>query len=131
MTYELPKAAVLACASVYDDHEPYYTADQMQATHQAGREAALLPLLDLLVVLHIYRKEHDTDTALAIKELVDWEIEIALDPQVSSDAQALIDRGRKEMREECVRACIDIATAPSNCTLGVAIDCADKIKSIK
>jgi len=37
--YKLPKAAVRACASVYDDHEPYYTADQMQQAYQAGRDA--------------------------------------------------------------------------------------------
>jgi hypothetical protein len=53
------------------------------------------PLIDRLVVLHIYRKEHETDTALALKDLIDYEVQIALDPQVSSDAQALIDRGRE------------------------------------
>jgi len=37
--YKLPKAAVRACASVYDDHEPYYTADQMQQAYQSGRDA--------------------------------------------------------------------------------------------
>jgi hypothetical protein len=81
----------------------FYNADQMQQAYQAGREATMLPLIDRLVVLHIYRKEHETDTALALKDLIDYEVQIALDPQVSSDAQALIDRGREAMRQECVK----------------------------
>ena len=98
--YQLPEPAIHApfykeCKTVYQGD--YFTAEQMQAAYAAGREAAMTPLIDRLVILHIYRKEHETDTALAIKEMVDWEIQIALDPQVSSDAQALIDRGRESM----------------------------------
>ena len=104
MTYQLPEPKMV---KQYPTGliKSFYTADQMQQAYQAGREAAMIPLIDRLVVLHIYRKEHETDTALALKDLIDYEVQIALDPQVSSDAQALIDRGREAMRQECVEVC--------------------------
>ena len=69
-----------------------------------AREQALEPLIDRLVILHIYRKEHDTDIALALHDLITWEIQTALDPKVSSAAAALIKAGRESMREECRKA---------------------------
>lgn len=39
---------------------------------------------------------HDNDPLKAVSDLIGWNVTIALDPQVSSDAQALIDRGRAE-----------------------------------
>ena len=46
-----------------------------------------------LVVAHIYQSKHDTDPRRAIQDAISWNVEIALDPQVSSDAQKLIDQG--------------------------------------
>ena len=37
---------------------------------------------------------HENDAAKTVGELIDWNIKMALDPQISSDAQALIDQGR-------------------------------------
>lgn len=51
---------------------------------------------DALVVNHIYRIEHDSNARKALTELIVWETLIALDPKVSADAQALIERGRRE-----------------------------------
>ena len=34
--------------------------------------------------------------ARAVKELIDWHVRVALDPAVSGDAAALVERGRKE-----------------------------------
>ena len=39
---------------------------------------------------------HDNDPLKAVSDLIGWNVTIALDPQVSSDAQALIDRGKAE-----------------------------------
>ena len=64
----------------------------------------MIPLIDRLVILHIYRKEHEDNPALALKELIDYEVQIALDPQVSSEAQALIDRGREQALEDAIKA---------------------------
>jgi hypothetical protein len=50
-------------------------------------------VIDQLVVAHIYRKEHDTDPRKALNDLLSWHVQLALDPSVSSDAQALIDMG--------------------------------------
>lgn len=51
-------------------------------------------LIEALVVSHIYRPEHEDDPTTALRELLGWETFVALDPQVSSDAQKLIDQGR-------------------------------------
>jgi hypothetical protein len=57
-------------------------------------------VVDQLVVHHIYQAAHDKDPRKAIHDLLCISNSIALDPQVSSDAQALIDRGRKEAQQE-------------------------------
>ena len=53
-------------------------------------------VIEALIVNHTLRKEHEEDPKLALAALIDWECKIALDPAVSSEAQALIDKGRKE-----------------------------------
>lgn len=53
-------------------------------------------VIDGLVVVHIYNASHDADPRKAVKDLIDFHVAVALDPQVSSDAQALIDRGARE-----------------------------------
>jgi hypothetical protein len=57
-------------------------------------------VIEKLVISHIYKAEHENDPAKALHDLLSWEVAIALDPQVSSDAQALIDRGRNEAQED-------------------------------
>jgi hypothetical protein len=48
-------------------------------------------VLDALVVAHIYRREHDTDPRRALKDLIDFHVDVALDPDVSERARALLD----------------------------------------
>ena len=50
-------------------------------------------VIDELVVAHILTVEHETNPRMAVKAAINWNCEVALDPQVSSDAQALIDQG--------------------------------------
>lgn len=57
-------------------------------------------IIDALVVSHIYRREHDDNPCMALHDLLAWSVTIALDPLVSSDAQALIQRGRDEAQQE-------------------------------
>jgi hypothetical protein len=45
--------------------------------------------------------------------------------------QSAYQSGRDAMRYEAAQACIAIALAPSNCTLGVAIECAQKVRALK
>lgn len=54
-------------------------------------------VIDALVNIHSYTTEHDTDPRKAIADLIEIETNIALDPAVSSEARALIERGRKEV----------------------------------
>ena len=56
-------------------------------------------LIEALIVSHIYSTEHETDAKKALYDLIGWEVKIALDPQVSSDAEALIQKGRNESKQ--------------------------------
>lgn len=42
---------------------------------------------------------YESPTA-AVRTMIDWHVQIALDPAVSSDASALVERGRQERSEE-------------------------------
>ena len=63
-------------------------------------------VIDQLVVAHIYRNEHHDNPRKALQDLISWHTHVALDPQVSSDAQALIDKGAAAMRERCATLCM-------------------------
>jgi len=75
-------------------------ADIKQALAQQEPNPWADAVIDQLVVHHIYQSVHDTEPRKAIYDLLCMNQSIALDPQVSSDAQALIDRGRKEAQQE-------------------------------
>lgn len=57
-------------------------------------------VIDELVIAHIYRAEHDSDPRKAVRDAIQWNVYVALDPRVSSEAQALIDRGREEAQAD-------------------------------
>lgn len=79
----------------------------------AWREA----VIDELVVDHIYNKEHESDPRKAIKDIINWNVGVALDPQVSSSAQDLIDLGSKATAEKLVSAlaeCRDAFPVPEH-----------------
>lgn len=69
--------------------------EQERAVAQSEWKEAVI---NELVVAHIYQTAHDTDPRKAIQDLITWHVQVALDPRVSSDAQALIDRGAAEER---------------------------------
>lgn len=46
-------------------------------------------LIDELILAGIYRKEHETDAARALHDLIAWQTTLALDPAVSHDAEQL------------------------------------------
>ena len=50
-------------------------------------------IVDELICLHIYNESHDSNPKKALTDIIVYNVDIALDPQVSSSAQALIDRG--------------------------------------
>lgn len=55
-------------------------------------------VLNELIVGHIYQAAHDSNPRKAVQDAITWHTQVALDPLVSSDAQALIDRGASEER---------------------------------
>jgi hypothetical protein len=48
-------------------------------------------VIDGLIVAHIYRAEHENNPTMALNDLLCWTQQVALDPAVSSEAQALLD----------------------------------------
>lgn len=50
-------------------------------------------VIDELMVCHAYHAEHDNNPRKALKDAIHWNVQIALDPAVSEDAQKLRDEG--------------------------------------
>jgi len=55
-------------------------------------------IIDALVVSHIYGNEHEDDPKKALNDLLNWEIGLALNPQISSCANDLVELGREQER---------------------------------
>ena len=55
-----------------------------------------------LVCLHLGTVDSFTDAGAALNALINWHVQVALDPEVSSDAQALVDRGATQPQAEPV-----------------------------
>lgn len=55
-----------------------------------------------LISCLIFQKKHEDDPNLALSDVIDWHVAVALDPRVSKDAQDLIDRGKIEAADEII-----------------------------
>lgn len=66
-------------------------AREQIAQEREWREA----VLNELIAAHIYSKEHETNPRKAVQDAIIWNCQVALDPAVSSDAQALIAQERE------------------------------------
>ncbi len=58
-------------------------------------------VIDQLVIGHIYQPKHVNNPRQALQDAISWNTDIALDPQVSSDAQKLIDQGAAAEQKRC------------------------------
>lgn len=67
------------------------------ASVQRERDAWKGALIDELVMCHIYTQDHEIDPKRGLNDAIVWHVKVALDPAVSSDAEALIERGRQEV----------------------------------
>lgn len=56
-------------------------------------------VIDALIVNGGYRAAHDDNPKLAVDDLIKTEITMACDPAISTTAEALVQRGRREARE--------------------------------
>ena len=70
---------------------------------QASKSLAANPWMEAidaeLVCLHLGTADSFPTAQAALYALIDWHVATALDPEVSSDAQALIDRGAAAVAE--------------------------------
>jgi hypothetical protein len=118
MTDKRPEALRLADELTF--HGRYGTENETQAaTRRVKRNAEAAALLrqwpeapsqqpapernewrtaidDELVCAHIGTTDSFPDARTALKAVIAWNVQVALDPAVSSDAQALIDRGASQ-----------------------------------
>lgn len=60
-------------------------------------------LIDCAVVNWCYRNEHENDPQKCLAAVIQQEIQFALDPAISAEARALIERGRNEVLQEAQR----------------------------
>jgi hypothetical protein len=56
-------------------------------------------VLETLVTRHIYKTKHEHYPRDAINDLISYDVEVALNPAVSSAAAALVEQGRLEERQ--------------------------------
>ena len=63
-----------------------------------------------LICCHIGTADSFPDPKDALAALIDWHVAVALDPEVSSDAQALVDRGAAAV-SAALRAVVESAAA--------------------
>ena len=57
-------------------------------------------VIEELISIGIYTKEHDRNPRKALAEIIEWNVSVALDPLVSQQAHELVERGRREARWE-------------------------------
>ncbi len=107
--------------------QPLLTADQMHAYAAAAVAAERKwreTVDDMLVCQHEIASD---DPRESLHRLLNWHVSVALDPLVSSDAQALIDRGAAAARlaalEEAARMC-DQVIEEVECGKGYAVGAA-------
>lgn len=86
-------------------------------------------VIDELVCCHIYNSSHEDDPRKAIKDAIAWSVDVALDPQVSSDAQALIDKEREACAEICDKSAAYQKKYLNTHAQGVAEGCAISIRA--
>lgn len=60
-------------------------------------------VLDQLVVCGIYNKAHESDAIKAVNDLINWNVQVALDPAVSSDAVKLQNEAYQKAVDLCLR----------------------------
>ena len=134
MTYTLPEGD-------YQGPYKWFSADTLRAevdkAYKRGFSHGLKEctpwedaIIDGLVIAHIYSncKGHDTNPGLALQDLISWHVRVALDPTVSSDAQALVERGADAMRERCAKVCAN-AEIVQQCYYGGTHD--DAIRTLQ
>lgn len=56
-------------------------------------------IIDKLVIYGIYNKQHEEDPIKAINAIIDWEVDVALDPRVSKFAEELQNQGFIKARQ--------------------------------
>lgn len=71
-----------------------YKAPPATPAHAVPADPWKAAIDDELVCCHIGTTDSFPDAKTALKNLIDWHVQIALDPAVSSDAQALIEKGK-------------------------------------
>ena len=94
-------------ASGYENHDAAYARTMYRADAQTALAAINLPALtawreaviDELCSLHIYSAEHDADPRKAVRDIIEWNHRLVLDPAVSAEARALYAQGWNEAIE--------------------------------
>jgi hypothetical protein len=67
-----------------------------ESVNNEWREA----VIEQHITNHTLEAIHKNNPRQAIQDLINWEIDVALDPSISSSARALIEQGRKLVLKE-------------------------------
>lgn len=73
----------------------------LQAAPQTDRYRSFyVEVIQEAISCGVYRAAHETDPRVALDEIIDWHGKVALDPAVSAEARALIERGQDKARSQ-------------------------------
>lgn len=78
------------------------TASRMAGKAQKSEADFKQYLIDQLLIYGIYRKRHENDPAEALNDLIQWNVDGALDPEVSSDAVDLQNQAYQRAVDLCL-----------------------------
>ena len=123
-----------AGAEIYEDSEGRFVkySDALAAIEQARKnEGDWKRAVDQLLTTWHTTADSYASPREAIKALIAFEVMTALDPNVSSDAAALVEQARREEREACASLCDSLRTViidgalvpamPSHCAAAIRV----------
>jgi hypothetical protein len=74
--------------------EQFYIEMNKDQPVENGWKAAII---DELVTCHLYQREHENNPSKALQDCIQWNVDVALDPLVSSSAAELIEQGKRSL----------------------------------
>jgi hypothetical protein len=102
--YELANKCLASRVKMYDSALIMEIGIQLEKTYDEGyidgRKYVTDILEDEAVNCWVLTNNNSNDPKQLLHDIISWHCAFALDPCVSSDAEALIERGRQEARDE-------------------------------
>jgi len=92
-------------ATIPCEYTDVVNEDVARAAYEGGRKAILDTIIDMAIVNWTFAEADEDDAKIMIHKLMCQAQDQAVDPAISKEAQALIERGRKTGLKEAAEIC--------------------------